>query len=228
MDKLRKKIKPFLSLIAVAVAVVLYLLTGSSGSEGYDLGFAEGTGFEETSAALETLPSSEAFSTEEAQPEETETSIAETVPPETSASVEEETEPETAETSAAEPETTEAPTEEHETGISEDGTYTKKDDVALYIHTYGHLPSNYIDKKEAEKKGWKSVSGSLWDVCPGKSLCAYFGNYEGQLPKKKGRKWTECDIDYKGKSRGAKRIIFSNDGLIYYTDDHYEIFTQLY
>ena len=57
----------------------------------------------------------------------------------------------------------------------------------------------------------------------------YFGNYEGLLPEKKGRKYTECDIDTLGaKSRGAKRIIFSNDGLIYYTDDHYESFELLY
>ena len=57
----------------------------------------------------------------------------------------------------------------------------------------------------------------------------YFGNYEGKLPKKSGRKYYECDIDTKGaSSRGAKRIIFSNDGLIFYTDDHYETFTQLY
>ena len=56
-----------------------------------------------------------------------------------------------------------------------------------------------------------------------------FGNYEGLLPDAKGRRWTECDIDTLGaKSRGAKRIVFSNDGLIYYTDDHYESFELLY
>ena len=112
--------------------------------------------------------------------------------------------------------------------IAEDGEYTTKDDVALYIHTYGHLPSNFITKKQAEALGWDG--GSLEPFAPGKSIGGgYFGNYEGLLPDAKGRKWTECDINTRGKkSRGAERIVFSNDGLIYYTGDHYESFTLLY
>ena len=110
----------------------------------------------------------------------------------------------------------------------EDGWYYSKDEVALYIHTYGHLPGNYITKKEAKKLGWKS--GSLEKFAPGKCIGDdRFGNYEGLLPDAPGRTFTECDIDTKGaKKRGAKRIIFSNDGLIYYTEDHYESFTLLY
>ncbi len=111
--------------------------------------------------------------------------------------------------------------------IDENGTYTSKDDVALYIHTYGHLPDNFISKKEAQKLGWSG--GSLKDYAPGKSIGgSRFGNYEGALPEKKGRQYYECDIDYKGKSRGAKRIVYSDDGLIFYTEDHYETFEQLY
>ena len=112
--------------------------------------------------------------------------------------------------------------------IDENGSYTSKDDVALYIHVYGHLPSNFITKKEAEKLGWSG--GSLEPYAPGKCIGGdRFGNYEGLLPKKSGRSYTECDIDTLGKkSRGAKRIVFSNDGLIYYTDDHYASFTMLY
>lgn len=111
--------------------------------------------------------------------------------------------------------------------IDEDGEYTSKEDVALYIHTYGKLPKNFITKKEAQKLGWQG--GKLEPYAPGKSIGGdHFGNYEGQLPEKKGRTYRECDIDTKGKKRGAKRIIFSNDGLIYYTDDHYETFTLLY
>ena len=81
---------------------------------------------------------------------------------------------------------------------------------------------------EARAKGWEG--GSLEDYFPGCSIGGdKFGNREGVLPKKNGRTYTECDIDTKGKkSRGAKRIVFSNDGLIYYTDDHYETFTLLY
>lgn len=112
--------------------------------------------------------------------------------------------------------------------LDEDGTYTSKEDVAVYIHTYGHLPNNFITKKEAEKLGWSG--GSLEPYAPGKCIGgSRFGNYEGILPEKDGRKYTECDIDTLGASkRGAKRIVFSNDGLIYYTGDHYETFELLY
>ena len=113
--------------------------------------------------------------------------------------------------------------------VTEDGEYTSKDEVALYIHLYDHLPDNYITKKEAEALGWNSKEGNLWDVAPGKSIGgSYFGNYEGLLPEKKGRDYHECDIDYNGGRRNAKRIVFSDDGLIYYTEDHYESFEQLY
>ena len=124
--------------------------------------------------------------------------------------------------------TAEPTTAPSEAKIDEDGTYTSKDDVALYIHTYGHLPKNFVTKSEARAKGWEG--GSLEDYFPGCSIGGdKFGNREGVLPKKNGRTYTECDIDTKGKkSRGAKRIVFSNDGLIYYTDDHYETFTLLY
>lgn len=120
--------------------------------------------------------------------------------------------------------TTEAP----EARIDEDGWYDSKEEVALYIHTYGHLPGNYITKKDAEALGWPG--GSLEPYAPGKSIGGgRFGNYEGLLPDAPGRKWTECDIDTAGaRSRGAKRIVFSNDGLIYYTGDHYESFELLY
>lgn len=111
--------------------------------------------------------------------------------------------------------------------IDENGEYTSRDDVALYIHTYHRLPKNFMTKKEARELGWEG--GPLEPYAPGKSIGGdHFGNFEGRLPDKEGRSYTECDIDTKGKARGAKRIIFSSDGLIYYTDDHYETFTLLY
>ena len=112
--------------------------------------------------------------------------------------------------------------------IDEDGAYTTKDDVTLYIHTYGHLPDNFITKKDAQALGWPG--GSLEPYAPGKCIGgSRFGNYEGLLPEADGRTYTECDIDTLGAdSRGAKRIVFSNDGLIYYTEDHYETFELLY
>lgn len=117
---------------------------------------------------------------------------------------------------------------EPEPAIDEDGAYTSKDDVALYLHTYGHLPRNYITKSEARDKGWKS-EGTLDEVCPGMSIGGdRFGNREGRLPSASGRRWYECDIDYVRGNRNSKRIIYSNDGLIYYTDDHYNTFERLY
>lgn len=112
--------------------------------------------------------------------------------------------------------------------IAEDGSYTSKEDVALYLHTYGHLPDNYITKDEARALGWQS-KGTLDEVAPGKSIGGdYFGNYEGILPDEPGREYHECDIDYVSGNRNAKRIVYSNDGNIYYTEDHYNTFEHLY
>ena len=151
---------------------------------------------------------------------------------ETESEAVEETEAQTDSGSAAEMETeTMAVTDTEEAGLSieEDGTYTSKEEVALYIHTYGKLPSNFVTKKEAQAAGWDNKKGNLQDVIPGASIGGdRFGNYEGILPDKKGRKYYECDIDYEGGYRGGKRIVFSNDGLIFYTEDHYETFETLY
>ena len=134
--------------------------------------------------------------------------------------------PTPAPTKAPTPAPTETPSDE--VALDEDGSYTTKEDVALYIHTYGHLPPNFMTKKEAEAAGWSG--GALDRVVPGMCIGGdRFGNYEGLLPKAKGRQWTECDINTLGaKSRGPERIVFSNDGLIYYTPDHYESFELLY
>ena len=115
-----------------------------------------------------------------------------------------------------------------EPAIDEDGWYYSKDEVALYIYTYGKLPENFITKSEAEDLGWSG--GSVDRYKDGAAIGGdKFGNREGLLPKKSGRQYYECDIDTNGKSsRGAKRIVFSNDGLIYYTEDHYESFKLLY
>jgi ribonuclease len=114
-------------------------------------------------------------------------------------------------------------------GIREDGSYTSRDEVALYLHTYGKLPKNFISKKEAEEQGFRFGEGDFGEAFPGMSVGgSRFGNYEGQLPEKAGRHYYECDIDYQGGRRNAKRLVYSNDGLIFYTDDHYKSFTQLY
>ena len=112
--------------------------------------------------------------------------------------------------------------------LDPEGSYTTKEDVALYIHIFGCLPPNFITKAEARDLGWEG--GGLDDYAYGMCIGGdRFGNYEELLPDASGRKWTECDIDtLHQSSRGAKRIVFSNDGLIYYTEDHYESFELLY
>ena len=114
-----------------------------------------------------------------------------------------------------------------ESVVEEYGVYTTPATVAAYLHTFNKLPSNFITQKEAQQLGWDSKKGNLTDVAPGMSIGGdRFGNYEEILPKKK--KYTECDVNYESGYRGSERIVFSNDGDIYYTADHYETFTQLY
>lgn len=113
--------------------------------------------------------------------------------------------------------------------INEKGDYSSPELVALYLHTYGHLPSNYITKDEAYDLGWEPSDGNLWEVTDHRSIGGdRFYNREGQLPNVSGRIYYECDVNYKGGYRGAERLVYSNDGYIYYTKDHYETFTLLY
>ena len=98
--------------------------------------------------------------------------------------------------------------------------------VSAHIRRTGSLPQNFITKKQAGELGWQG--GDLWRYARGKSIGGdRFGNFERRLPDKKGRIWRECDIEYRGGARGAKRLIFSNDGLIFYTADHYESFERV-
>ena len=99
--------------------------------------------------------------------------------------------------------------------------------MVLYLYYYGELPGNFITKNEAEALGWSG--GSVQKYREGAAIGGdYFGNREGLLPKASGRRYTECDINTDGKSsRGAERLVFSNDGLYFYTDDHYESFREV-
>ena len=130
-------------------------------------------------------------------------------------------------TAAPAPSETDAPAETPEPeGVREDGEYTSPEEVAEYLHLYGHLPSNFITKKEAQALGWDSSRNYVSDAAPGKSIGGdYFGNYEKRLPKGSYR---ECDVNYTGGRRGAERIIYGTDGSVWYTSDHYESFTRLY
>ncbi len=131
------------------------------------------------------------------------------------------------------PDPTEAPTEEPTTAaptqpsnkpyLDPNGTYKTKDEVALYIHLYGRLPSNYITKTDGNRTYGKYQNIPKIMNIGGDP----FKNREGRLPS--GRTYYECDIGTSGGSnRGAKRIVFSSTGWIYYTSDHYNSFTLLY
>lgn len=106
--------------------------------------------------------------------------------------------------------------------------YTDPDEVALYLHNFEELPPNFITKKQAAQQGW-DAGEDLFEILPGCSIGGdKFGNFEDLLPEKSGRQYYECDVNYTGGHRGAERLVFSSDGLIYYTEDHYESYTQLY
>ena len=131
-----------------------------------------------------------------------------------------------------EPETPEAPEAEADTGtsdsaVTEGAYYYDLEHVVLYLDRYGVLPDNYITKDEARELGWEG--GSVENYLDGAAIGGdRFGNREGLLPEASGRSYTECDIDTDGQSsRGAKRLVFSNDGLYFYPEDHYETFDEL-
>ena len=112
--------------------------------------------------------------------------------------------------------------------VVRDGEYTGRDEVAAYVRKFGGaLPRNFITKREARALGWQG--GPLESYAPGKSIGGdRFGNYEGQLPPLNGGFYKECDIDTRGRPRGAKRLVFTNKGQrIYYTEDHYRTFKEV-
>lgn len=106
--------------------------------------------------------------------------------------------------------------------------YYDLESVVLYLECYGMLPDNYITKKEAQDLGWSG--GSVERYLEGAAIGGdRFGNREGLLPKESGRSYTECDLNTNGAdSRGAERLVFSNDGLYFHTEDHYETFTEVW
>lgn len=238
-----KQKKLYGTLLVIAVIVILALIKGKDLKQVFNSLFPDGISSEQTidtenigntltdvlsEDKLTATPSlkdseNETGVTPTASPEPTETPVPATPTPEPTATVAPTSTPEP--TKAPTPEPTKSPLEL----VEEDGVYSTPDLVAAYIYTFHKLPSNFITKNEASKLGWNSKEGNLWDVTDEMSIGGdKFGNYEGLLPKAKGRQWYECDVNYYGGYRGAERILYSNDGLIYYTDDHYESFTQLY
>lgn len=153
----------------------------------------------------------------------------ESYPVGTAAAGKESTAPETEQAAAAPEEQDDALSATSVPLLDKDGTYTTKEDVALYLWQYRCLPRNFIPKKEAKALGWSG--GGLEDYAPGKCIGGdRFGNYEGVLPELEGLSYFECDIDTLGaSSRGAKRLVYREDfQVIYYTEDHYETFEVVF
>lgn len=104
---------------------------------------------------------------------------------------------------------------------------TKPAVVVAYFKEHHRLPDYYVTKKQARQQGWNPAQGNLCDVLPGKAIGGdVFTNREGRLPEGSGRKWYEADLNYDCGNRNADRLLFSSDGLVYITTDHYKTFTR--
>lgn len=89
------------------------------------------------------------------------------------------------------------------------------------------LPARFVTKDQAERLGWRPGS-DLWGVAQGRSIGGdRFGNREGRLPSAAGRRFFEADLDYAGGARGAKRLVWSSDGRLWVTVDHYRSFREV-
>ena len=128
----------------------------------------------------------------------------------------------------SDPPATPVPTIPSSLSLEETGRYSSAVDVAAYLERFGHLPSNYLTKAEAVARGWEADQGNLWDVTDRMSIGGdRFLDREGRLPAREGRIWRECDVGYGGGFRGPERLVYSDDGLIFYTADHYRTFVRM-
>ena len=108
---------------------------------------------------------------------------------------------------------------------SEIFSITEAKTVINYIKQNHHLPDYYITKNEAKKQGWNPSKGNLCEVLPGKAIGGdHFSNRENKLPK--GEKYFEADVNYNCGSRNADRIVFTKNGAVYLTKDHYKSFEE--
>lgn len=113
--------------------------------------------------------------------------------------------------------------------VEEDGIYTSMEEVSVYIHTYGHLPSNYITSEEAAELGYDESQVNLSEVAPGKSIGGdVYENEENMIPVEEGLTYHQCDINSENGERTDERLVYSNEGDIYYTPDLFETFQRIY
>ncbi|MCI3936917.1 ribonuclease N [Chryseobacterium aahli] len=102
---------------------------------------------------------------------------------------------------------------------------TKENTVINYVKQNHQLPDYYITKNEAKKAGWNPSQGNLCEVLPEKAIGGdYFGNREGKLPK--GVKYFEADVNYSCGNRNGDRIVFTKNGEVYLTKNHYKSFEK--
>ncbi|WP_428946150.1 ribonuclease domain-containing protein [Pantoea sp. FN060301] len=105
---------------------------------------------------------------------------------------------------------------------------TRQERVTRYLQQHRQLPPYYLKKQEARRRGWQSEKGNLCDILPGKAIGGdRFHNREAHLPASQGRKWFEADVNYHCGRRGSERLLYSSDGLIYLTRDHYRHVEQV-
>ena len=197
----------FKKLLPIFLALLMLVSCGGYADFGDEPFYGDDEFYADTYAPITEATEASADETEAASTAVTET-VAETV----------------TETSAEAAETTEALPDR----LPEEGEYYYDlENVVLYLELYGELPPNYITKDEARELGWDG--GSVEDYLEGAAIGGdRFSNREGDLPTAKGRKYNECDIDTDGYySRGSRRLVYSNDGLYFYSRDHYETFDEV-
>ncbi len=98
----------------------------------------------------------------------------------------------------------------------------------MYLIILEQLPDNYIDKEQAQLYGWENYKGNLNEVLPGMVIGGnIFQNRNGKLPHASGRIWREADINYSGGYRNDQRLVYSNDGLIFASYDHFHTFYEI-
>jgi len=110
------------------------------------------------------------------------------------------------------------------------GTATQDglDGADLFVMDTGNLPDNYITKREAIDLGWIGRKGNLAEIAPGKMIGGeIYYNDDGHLPQAPGRVWYEADINYSSGYRNRHRLLYSSDGLVFVTYDHYTTFIQI-
>jgi hypothetical protein len=107
-------------------------------------------------------------------------------------------------------------------------TRNGKEGADYWLKWHKTIPDYYITKEDAKALGWKAILGNLADVAPDKMIGGdIYQNRNGHLPQAPGRIWYEADINFTDGYRTRHRILYSNDGLIFVTYDHYETFVEI-